>query len=188
MTDKEQPAERRDYFRVLDRIALRVRPIEAASSSPQTPPDLTATYSLLEELHSIDLEHSAILHAINDKSRDLGQYLKAQQRKFELLARHLVLQNTRGLFTLVDVNLSGNGIGFTHATACTLDQLLDIDLVLFPEAWCASLRVKVISCLPQGDMMQIGAEFVDIPDEQRDAIIRHCLLIEGHKRRLEREK
>lgn len=187
MSETESLPERRDFFRVDDRLALRVRPIDTPTFALQTPADLLPTYTLLEELHSIDVEQSVILRSINDKSRDLGQYLKAQQRKLELLARHLVLQQTRDLFELTNVNLSGNGIGFVSAVAYAQQQWLELDLVIFPDAWCASLRAQVISCSPHQDQFQIGAEFVDLREEQRDAIVRHCLLVDGHKRKMERE-
>lgn len=178
--------ERRDYFRVDDRVALRVRITNDPTQAVQVPGELQHLLALLDELRSIDDEQSVILRNISDRSRELGHYLKAQQRKMELIASHLVLQQVNEHFSMQEVNLSANGIGFHYPQALRTGQLIDLDLLIWPQATLICTRAKIVSHQQRVNDYVFGAEFTELEDHHRDAIVRHCLMIDGQKRRLER--
>ncbi len=182
------PQERRDYFRVNDRVALRAQKANDKRHHKPLAAEFLALGAMLDELHLIDEEQQMIWRSIAEKSHDLSIYLKAQQRKIELLARHLVLQQVQDELPLCEVNLSANGLGFAHPSSLALGERIDIDLVIFPDALLITNRAKVISCQAHAGAFFIGVEFIELSNSHRDAIVRHCLSIEGQQRRKERNE
>ncbi len=182
-TDSGNNADRRDYFRIHDTIALRVVPV-ASAALPVTPPgELAAGHQLLRELQLVDTDSAALLRIIQDKSRDIGQYLKLINRKLDLIARFYVLQQASSHYQPHDVILSGSGIGFAHTEALPVGSLVDLHFILLHTATAVSCRAQIARCDQTDGRFYLGSEFTDISDSDRDAIVRHTLHVEAARRR-----
>ena len=179
----QQPADRRDYFRITDTIALRVDPVTAPVLPVSPPIELAAGHQLLRELQVIDSDSAGLLRNIQDKSRDIGQYLKLVNRKIELTSRFYVLQQAASHYQRHDVILSGSGLGFQHPTALSVDSLVDLHFILLHTATAVSCRAKVLRCDARDGRFHIGSEFTEITDSDRDAIVRHTLHLDAARRR-----
>lgn len=175
--------DRRDYFRIADTIALRVDPVTVPALPVSPPLELAAGHQLLRELQLLDTDSAAMLRAIQDKSRDIGQYLKLINRKIELTARFYVLQQAASHYQPHDVMLSGSGLGFRHPTALPAGSLVDLHFILMHTATAISCRSRVLRCDHRDGQFHIGSEFTEITDSDRDAIVRHTLHLDAARRR-----
>ncbi|MCG7860383.1 hypothetical protein MD537_25605, partial [Flavihumibacter sediminis] len=90
-------------------------------------------FQLLNQLQTIDSEHSVILKAIADKNRDVASYLKSINEKLELLA-HTIVEQSEDIdsLPLQEITLSEGGLSFTHTNTLVLDTYLALKLVLLP--------------------------------------------------------
>lgn len=177
-------ADRRDYFRISDTVALRVNVVTDASMPVLAPVELAAGHQLLRELQLIDSDSTALLRNIQDKSRDIGQYFKLINRKIELTARFYVLQQAASHYQTQEVILSGSGLGFPFGQALALESLVDLHFILLHTATAVSCRAKIVRCDLNADgQFQLGSEFTEISDSDRDAIVRHALHVEAARRR-----
>jgi predicted component of type VI protein secretion system len=72
-----QDAERREYYRIEDRVALQITPLSAEQSETQQPlHDDSALFGLLGELGLMDYETQHLLRQIDDQNRNLGAFLQ----------------------------------------------------------------------------------------------------------------
>lgn len=183
--------DRRDYFRVTDLIALRVDTL-ADASQVSIPDSLQAGQTLLRELHQIEADNALLLRTISDKHRDIGQYLKSQTRRIELVARFFVLQHAAALYRNEQVSLSGSGIGWTTTQSLPVGATVAVHFILLQSAVAVSCRAKVIASEAiagsSDDARAVRIEFTDISDADRDAVVRHCLHVQASQRREQRDQ
>jgi hypothetical protein len=130
-------SERREYFRVEDRAILRycVVTAEAAAQMPAeshfTDGDL---FWLMRELRNIDRENHNVLRSIAEQNRDLGQYLRAMNRKIELIANAaLTLDPDHANIAPQEISLSEGGLSLLAEPKLTLGSVLALELTLLPE-------------------------------------------------------
>lgn len=180
--------DRRRYFRIRDRIAFCWFDVADEQAETRHPLSLLLGQSLFHDMHRIDAEHQNLLHALQEKSRDLGQYLHALNQKIELIARQLVLQNASDHYRTMEVMLSGNGIGFPVPEPMALGKLFDAYAVLLSSAVCVSFRARVVWCSTHHDQNWVGAEITRISEHDRDAIIRHTLHVQAQQRRSQKSE
>ncbi len=183
--------DRRDYFRVNDLIALRVDAL-ADTGDVSVPDSLQAGQTLLRELHQIEADNALLLRTISDKHRDIGQYLKSQTRRIELVARFFVLQHAAALYRNEQVSLSGSGIGWTTTQPLPVGAGVAVHFILLQSAVAVSCRARVIASEALADSLNgaraVRVEFTDISDADRDAVVRHCLHVQASQRREQREQ
>ena len=182
--------DRREYYRIEDRIALEISPLSAAEAlGTDLLQDTSPLFNLLGELHLSEFESQHLLRQLSDKDRTLAAFLKAQNKRIDLLSA-VVAQTLLGqLSTPQAVVLSEGGIEFNQAEPLAAGARVAVKMVLMPQALGLLLRAKVTHCDRQADgQYEIGTEFVDTTDAQRQLLARHILQKQALERRRLREQ
>ena len=182
-------ADRREYYRIDDVIALEITPLSAPqAASTEVLQDASPLFNLLSELHLSEFESQHLLRQISERDRTLSSYLKTLNKRIDLLSQ-VVAQTVLGkIGELQPVKLSEGGIEFEHANAYSPGTHLSIKLVLMPQALGLLLRAKVTHCTPRNGQFEIGTEFEAITDAQRQLLARYILQKQAQARRLAREQ
>ncbi|MGH8379481.1 PilZ domain-containing protein [Pseudomonas sp.] len=177
--------DRREYYRIEDRIALEISPLSAAEAlGPDLLQDDSPLFNLLSELHLSEFESQHLLRQLSDKDRTLAAFLKAQNKRIDLLSA-VVAQTLLGQLSAPrTVVLSEGGIKFNQAQPIAPDSRVAVKMVLMPQALGLLLRARVTHCDHQADgLYEIGTEFVDITDAQRQLLARYILQRQAQQRR-----
>jgi c-di-GMP-binding flagellar brake protein YcgR len=182
-------ADRREYYRIEDTIALEITPLsppEAASG--EVLQDASPLFNLLTELHLSEFESQHLLRQISERDRTLSSYLKTLNKRVDLLSQ-IVAQTVLGeIGELQPVTLSEGGIEFQYPQPCPAGSHLSVKLVLMPQALGLLLRARVVNCQAQDDHYTIDTEFESITDAQRQLLARYILQKQAQARRLAREQ
>lgn len=181
--------DRREYYRIEDRIALEISPLTSAETlGTDLLQDASPLFNLLSELHLSEFESQHLLRQLSDSDRTLANFLKAQNRRIDLLSQ-VVAQTILGkIGEPQPVVLSEGGIEFSQAQACAPGTLLSIKMALMPQALGMLLRARVTHCdaTPEGGF-EIGAQFEAPTDAQRQLLARYILQKQAQQRRSARE-
>nr|NLU58898.1 PilZ domain-containing protein [Pseudomonas sp. BIGb0427] len=176
--------DRREYYRIEDRIALEISPLSAAEAlGTDLLQDTSPLFNLLSELHLSEFESQHLLRQLSDKDRTLAAFLKAQNKRIDLLSA-VVAQTLLGQLSAPQaVVLSEGGIEFNRAEPLAAGERVAVKMVLMPQALGLLLRAKVTHCDRQADgQYEIGTEFVDTTDAQRQ-LARYILQRQAQQRR-----
>lgn len=184
-----QDAERREYYRIEDRVALQITPLSAEQSETQQPlHDDSALFGLLGELGLMDYETQHLLRQIDDQNRNLGAFLRLLNKRVDLIAQAMAQQVCGEFGDVQTVMLSEDGISFSHEHALAGDTPLALRMLLMPQALGLLLRARVIHCqLQENGHYEIGAQFEALTDAQRQLLARHILQKQALARRQARE-
>ncbi|KJK19287.1 PilZ domain-containing protein [Pseudomonas sp. NPDC087612] len=177
--------DRREYYRIEDRIALEISPLSAAEAlGTDLLQDTSPLFNLLSELHLSEFESQHLLRQLSDKDRTLAAFLKAQNKRIDLLSA-VVAQTLLGQLSAPQaVVLSEGGIEFNRAEPLAAGERVAVKMVLMPQALGLLLRAKVTHCDRQADgQYEIGTEFVDTTDAQRQLLARYILQRQAQQRR-----
>lgn len=170
--------DRRDYYRIEDRVHLVQTPIERHLISDNPYGDqynLPRQALLVSQLQSIDNDTKELLRQVGDQNRALGSYLRAQDEKIELIAKYLV-DDDKTLSDRTTVNLSEGGISFYNGEAAELDSYVHMIMVLFPSYASIATIGTVKACEKVDDqpsIYRIGIEFTVLLEADRKQIVRH---------------
>ena len=170
--------ERRDFYRMEDRVHLIRTPIEKHLISDDPYSDrynVPRQALLISQLQAIDNESRDLLRQVGDYNRALGTYLKAQEEKFELLAKYIV-SHDKELTQKETVNLSEGGISFYNSTPFTQGSYLHLIVMLFPSYSTIAAIGIVRTCEKieeQPTIYRIGVEFEVLLEPDRKLIVRH---------------
>jgi hypothetical protein len=177
--------ERREYYRIEDSVALEINLLSGADTAhQQAMQETSALFELLSELHINEFESQHLLRQIDDRDRVLSSLLRTLSKRIDLLGE-VVAQTTLGrLGAPQPVIISEGGVQFESAEGYPLDTHLSIKMVLMPQASGLMLHANVIHCetLP-GGQFEVGTEFVDLPDAQRQLLARYILQRQAQQRR-----
>ena len=182
-------ADRREYYRIDDVIALEITPLSAPeAASDEVLQDASPLFNLLSELHLSEFEAQHLLRQISERDRTVSSYLKTLNKRVDLLSQ-IVAQTVLGqIGELQPVTLSEGGIEFHHPHPYPTDSHLAVKLVLMPQALGLLLRARVVRCLAQDGGYSIDTEFESLNDTQRQLLARHILQKQAQARRLAREQ
>jgi len=182
--------ERREYYRIEDRIALEISPLSTASAAqPEVLQDDSPLFTLLSEMHLSEFESQHLLRQLSDTDRTLAAYLRAQNKRVDLLGRIVAQTILDHIGTPQPVVLSEGGLEFRSTEAYPADCQLSLKMALMPQALGLLLRAKVIRCDRAEDgQYDIGTEFVELADAQRQLLARYVLQKQQLERRLAREQ
>ncbi|QBF27641.1 PilZ domain-containing protein [Pseudomonas tructae] len=177
--------DRREYYRIEDRIALEISPLSASEAlGTDLLQDTSPLFNLLSELHLSEFESQHLLRQLSDKDRTLAAFLKAQNKRIDLLSA-VVAQTLLGQLSAPQpVVLSEGGIEFSRAEAVAAGARVAVKMVLMPQALGLLLRARVTHCDRRDDgAYEIGAEFIDTTDAQRQLLARYILQRQAQQRR-----
>ena len=178
--------DRRDFYRIEDRVHLIKTPIEKhlLSDDPYDEAYHIPRQALLvSQLQSIESESRELLRQVSDSNRALGSYLRFMDEKIDLIAKYLV-SHDKQISQKESVNLSEGGISFYHASDLPLDSYLHVIMVLFPSyATIAAIGI-VKSCEKieeQPSIYRIGVEFEVLLEQDRKQIVRHIRRLQSRE-------
>lgn len=189
--------ERRDYFRITDKVQLRYTCVDENSAlSNKIPNEFQDDigYSLVRELELIDREHSPQLRAIAELSRDLEVYLKAINRKIELIASKLATSGSAPDHKDQQVvSLSEGGMSFRANKAIADDSCLALQLTLLPSHITLVLFGRVINCSSlesgeNGPPYSVAVSFVHLREDDRQTLAKHIMQLQLAQRRQQHEE
>ena len=181
--------ERREYYRIEDTIALEFSPQdEAELEVPDAFQRGTSLFDLLADLHVLDFESQHLLRHITERDRTLAGYLKAINKRIDVLGQAVAQHMLSDLAPARPVSLSEGGVSFTSPEPVEVGSFLNLRMVLLPQPLGLQLRGRVIHCAALADgNWEIGTEFEALPDAQRQLLARHILQKQAQQRRLARE-
>jgi len=182
--------DRREYYRIDDRIALEINILPAADAShSELLQDASPLFNLLSEMHLAEFETQHLLRQLSDTDRTLNAFLKAQNKRIDLLSQ-VVAQTILGhIGEPRPVILSEGGLAFFQQQALPNETLLSLKMALMPQALGLLLRARVTNCIALGDgQFEVGTEFIGATDAQRQLIARYILQKQQLQRRLAREQ
>jgi hypothetical protein len=181
--------ERREYYRIEDSVALEINQIPGSGSGDDPVLHDTSTlFDLLTELHIAEFESQHLLRQMDERDRTLNSFLKAMSKRIDLLGQ-VVAQTVLGkLGDPQKVIMSEGGLQFESHQPFPPGTHLSIKMVLMPQASGMMLHAKVTQCQARtiGDF-EIGTEWIDLTEAQRQLLARHILQRQALQRRLARE-
>ena len=182
--------DRREYYRIEDRMALQIRPLAAdATGNDEVLQDESPLFDLLSELHLADFEAQHLLRQLGDQERTLGAFLRAQNRRLDVLSA-LLAHNLLGAVGPVHrVVLSEGGLEVVQDQAIAPGTAVLLKMVLLPRGHGLLLQGRITHCEARSDgHYELGAEFTDLSDAQRQLLARHILQHQQLQRRQQRDR
>ncbi len=183
--------ERRDFFRVEDKVLLRCLAVDQNSAlANDIPPQFSSdpAYRLMRDLQHIDQENSKYLRTIAENNRELDSYLKSITKKIELIASCIV----QNLDPAADqqpqpISISEGGLSFSSSDEYAPDSYLAMQLTLLPSHISLVIFAKVISCSKasseQQKLYSSAVSFVHLKDNDRQIIAKHIMHLQLIERR-----
>ena len=177
--------ERRRYFRIDDRVALRYRVLddealaEALSAQSSGYPD---KLSLASGFAAASTQMRHTLERFRREMPDVATYLEALNEKLDMLMQMLATsEDDLGDAPTHEVNLSASGISFTAIEPVAVDTSIELKMLLFPTYTCILAFGTVVHCGPADDgrpsgRYTIGVDFTHLREEDRDLIARHVTM------------
>ncbi len=177
-------ADRRDFYRISDRIGLEIRRNAADDTSPASPFDDSHLESLRAEFRRMDQDVRSQLANLAERDRLLTSLIKSLNGKLDILARIMAFeQNPLQPEDWQTVTLSEGGLAFeTTSDNYWVDEVLSMRLTLPPELFQPLATARVLSIEPGNSRFQVHTEFIDIHDHDRQQIARHVLRWQARQR------
>lgn len=179
-----EAAERRQYYRIDDDVALKYRVVrreeldDALSRLKEGYPDLLGVASAFADMN-VRMNHA--LDKCRQETPEVALYLEALNEKLDTLI-HLLAVSDAGLPDRPThrVNLSASGIRFNAREDIPAGTALEIKLVFFPSFMCIMSFGTVVRCVraqnaPPGYPYDLALEFLFIRESDRELLVRHIL-------------
>ena len=187
--------EQRNYFRITDTVFLEYQTV-AQSDIQQNNPDAFFSTSekfwLLRELRTIDQENSQTLRHIAEQEKDVSLYLKAINKKVDLLAQAIIRQDdANNSVSPQKVTLSEGGLSFISEKQINVKQYLAIKLTLLPTHIGLTLFGRVVDSLALNsaehkplNSFRTSVAFVALNENDRHILARHIMQVQSTFQRL----
>ena len=182
--------DRREYYRIDDRIALEITILPAGETSGEDMlQDASPLFDLLGEMHLAEFETQHLLRQLGEADRAVEAVLKAQNKRIDLLSQMVAQTLLERIGEARPVVLSEGGLAFFQQQPMVEHTRLALRIALMPQALGLSLKASVTNCIAVGnDQFEIGTQFVDISDAQRQLLARYILHKQQVQRRQARER
>jgi len=182
-TSAHEPGRnRRESFRVNDRVGLVVQPLGESEyrAAREGAHERFRRRRVLNSLLAAAQAERGALRALRDEDPTLGAYLQGLEERFEKLLRLLARDgHPGGGEPSHEVDLSGNGIRFHHREPLAPGSRVCLDLELFPARTCLTLLGTAVRCAECGPAARsarrhlVAIDFTDIHADDRELLIRH---------------
>ncbi len=183
--DKQAAKERREYFRVDDAVRLSLRPVppdEAEDLAGLLDRNLADGFTIMSSLAAVTAEMVVSMRRIENSDPDVAAYLKALDRKIEILGRAFIASESElAEQPAHPVNLSAGGMAALVDECYETGQVVEIRMLLFPSFTGVLMYGTVVACEPvEGDAgsgyrHRVRLAFTHLREQDRDLIIRHVL-------------
>jgi len=183
-----QAQERRQYFRIDQRVSLELKVVseqEIANHPDPTQFDVSPNFLLLTELQALDTDTSHLLRKVAEKDNNIATLLSVMHSKIERIAQAVASSEmTIGNAAIQEVNLSEGGLQFRHKEAIEQDTFLSIKLI-FPES-CIGLLLYAQSLRSDkmaDDSHLVSVEFIKMPENCRMILARQIFESQAKQRK-----
>ncbi|MBW0146529.1 PilZ domain-containing protein [Marinobacter arenosus] len=174
----EYTPERRDFFRIEDRIGLEIRRLPPNAPFEEDAFDGDHLESLKAEFRRLDQDVRAQLASLAERDRLLTGLIKSLNGKLDTLARIMAFeQNPLQPEDWQEVTLSEGGLAFSsHAPLWAVGDRLAIRMTLPPELFQPQAIATVIDVQTENaGGARVHTEFEQIQDSDRQQIARHVM-------------
>jgi hypothetical protein len=198
-SQNDKPAPSRDvrrFFRMDDVVHLSYQLIpkeQLAERLEQQGSGEPDTFTTLGGLSVISQQASIHLHRIEADAPDVAAYLKALDRKIELLGRAFLMQDAElGEQSAKRVNISASGIALHGPRPLEVGSVVEIKLLLPPAMTAIHTFGEVVACeesddAEPGNPYTLRFDFTHMQESDRELLIRHMLRRQGTMLRESRE-
>lgn len=176
----QEDINRRDFFRLEDKIHLIKRPIEKhlIHEDPYHHSfEIPKEAMLFSQLRNIEADTQNLLPLIKDSNIAVASYLKAIDQKIDSITQYLISGNSgKDILQKENVSLSEGGVSFLNYHHLEINSYLHLTMVLFPShgALSAIGQVKTSTLLDdQPCIYRIGLEFTTLLEHDRKQLSRH---------------
>lgn len=195
MSDQINPNndDRREFFRINDAVRInivRVPEGELEKRLQRLEQNLSGSFTVMSSLAAISSEMAINMRRIEHKQPDVAAYLRAIDRKIEVLGRAFLAQESDLVAQeATAVNLSAGGMGMMTDDAYSNGDVLEIKMLLFPSFTGVLTYGTVIDSKPlaegehESHSHQIRVEFTHMREQDRDVLIRHILRCQSQELR-----
>lgn len=181
-----QGAERRNFFRIDDtvRLSLRVVPAdELEDCLDRLDHGLAGNFTVMSGIASITAEMTLGLRRIEKRDPELAAYLRAVDRKIELIGRALIAHEPElSAEQAVPVNLSAGGMCIGVDQTFAPGTLIEARMLLLPSLSGLVIYGNVVESSAVAAEQTRGRfghltriEFTHIREQDRELLIRHLL-------------
>lgn len=171
--------DRRDYFRIHDRIGLEIRSLAGDNAvMPDDPFGDNHLAPLHDELRRIDQDVRNQLASLAERDRLLANLMKSFNTKVDTLARIMAFeQNPLQPDRWIEATLSEGGVAFPSSdNQLAVGHQLALRLTLPPELFRPQGTVEVVSTSEDSDGQRwLHTEFRVLEDADRQQIARHVM-------------
>jgi c-di-GMP-binding flagellar brake protein YcgR len=177
--------ERRRFFRVSDSLGVRytllndIQNVESSENSHE-----------MDALVDLENKISAALEPLRAHHPQLLEVLSLFNQKINLFFHR---ENQQDQFkTLDNVNLSACGIAFPIEEQLSLNQLIKLDIILYPSHIMLTLKAAVIGCEAlntsdyQGEYL-LRADFLDLEENDQEVLVQHVIKCQSQQLKRARE-
>ncbi len=183
METSTKAADRREYFRINDEVALNYRVIErseidgAMEKRREGHLDVNALASSFANTN-LDMRHA--LEKCRRDLPDVATYLDGLNTKVDLLIRLLLATGSElPDHPTHDVNLSASGLSFKVTREVIAGSILEIKLLFFPTFLYIVTFGHVVRCSTSDEIeefpYELAVEFSHLEDSDKELLIRHIL-------------
>ncbi len=187
--------DRREFFRIDDSIQLSYRIVDSVELSlrlEKLDNSVSSSFTVMTRLQALSQHLSASLHRIEQKDPDVADYLKALDKKVELLGQSFLADE----IDLTEqpakpINLSAGGMSLCATESLEISTQLEIKMLLLPSFTGVLIYGEVVGSEAVPDdadfPWNLRVNFSHIRDADRDALIRHILRRQAAVLRQQRE-
>ncbi len=191
----DDQADRREFFRIDDSVQLSYRVVDSVELSlrlEKLDSSVNGSFTVMTRLQALSQHLSASLHRIEQKDPDVADYLKALDKKVELLGQSFLADE----IDLTEqpakpINLSAGGMSLCTAESLEIGTQLEIKMLLLPSFTGVLIYGEVVGSEAASDdadfPWNLRVNFSHIRDADRDALIRHILRRQAAVLRQQRE-
>lgn len=169
--------DRRQYFRIDVPVQLQVKPCSSEDVESGSCTGLfkqNDSQALLDNLRGIDYEHSHLLRRIAENDRSLEAYLRAINKKIELLASHFCAEKNKEQSTTT-ISLSEAGMCFQTTDPLEPGDFVAAELILLPSYNGLYLFAEVISCIETEQIFKLGVRFINLSENDQQLLAKQVM-------------
>jgi PilZ domain len=180
--------ERREHFRIRDKVLLRYRVLAEEAVEEERREVLmhaSRTETLAAGLRGIDRRLSTLMLNIRRRDAAVGEALDLLDHKLALIARLIAVDVQRPQadnyadHCLTAVSISGGGMAFSAPSPLQKDLQLALSVVLVPIEHAMRMIGRVIDCKSDQNGHLIAVAFTALREDDREQLIAHLLRTEA---------
>lgn len=166
--------EQRNFYRVRDDIVLHFVTVDKDTLAHGNPADSFPASGHLQVFTEFKKLGGEFHKLLSDVPPALTNALKIQDKRLELLAKHLFIAQANDSL-LSAVSLSEGGIAFLSDKAPYKGSLLALSLTFLSSGYSLFVFADVLRTETKGKKFQIAARFMKLAESDKTLLARHIL-------------